>query len=31
MNPTKMAENQRFLARTASEHSGHRFTDLYVL
>ena len=31
MNPTKMAEKQRFLARTASEHPDHRFTNLYDL
>ena len=31
MNPTKMAEKQRFLARTANEHPGHRFTNLYDL
>ena len=31
MNPTKMAEKQRFLARTASEHPAHRFTNLYDL
>ena len=31
MNPTKMAEKQRFLARTASEHPEHRFTNLYDL
>ena len=31
MNPTKMAEKQRFLARTASEHLDHRFTNLYDL
>ncbi len=31
MNPTKMAEKQRFLAKTASEHPDHRFTNLYDL
>ena len=31
MHPTKMAEKQRFLARTASEHPDHRFTNLYDL
>ena len=31
MNPTKMAEKQRFLARTASEHPDHRFSNLYDL
>ena len=31
MNPTKMAEKQRFLARTASEHPDYRFTNLYDL
>ena len=31
MNPTKMAEKQRFLATTASEHPAHRFTNLYDL
>ena len=31
MNPTKMAEKQTFLARTASEHPDHRFTNLYDL
>jgi len=31
MNPTKMAEKQRFLARTATEHPDHRFTNLYDL
>ena len=31
MNPTKMAEKQMFLARTASEHPDHRFTNLYDL
>ncbi len=31
MNPTKMAEKQRFLATTASEHPDHRFTNLYDL
>ncbi len=31
MNPTKMAEKQRFLARTASGHPDHRFTNLYDL
>ena len=31
MNPTKMAEKQRFLAMTASEHPDHRFTNLYDL
>ena len=31
INPTKMAEKQRFLARTASEHPDHRFTNLYDL
>ena len=31
MNPTKMAEKQMFLARTASEHPDHRFTNLYGL
>ena len=31
MNPTKMAEKQRFLARTASEYPDHRFTNLYDL
>ena len=31
MNPTKMAEKQRFLAKTASEHPDHRFTNLYGL
>ncbi len=31
MNPTKMAEKQRFLAKTANEHPDHRFTNLYDL
>ena len=31
MHPTKMAEKQRFLAKTASEHPDHRFTNLYDL
>ena len=31
MNPTKMAEKQKFLAKTASEHPDHRFTNLYDL
>ena len=31
MNPTKMAEKQRFLAETACEHPDHRFTNLYGL
>ena len=31
MNPPKMAEKQRFLARTANEHPDHRFTNLYDL
>ncbi len=31
MHPTKMAEKQGFLARTASEHPDHRFTNLYDL
>ena len=31
MNPTKMAEKQRFFAKTASEHPDHRFTNLYDL
>ena len=31
MNPTKMAEKQRFLATTASEHPDHRFINLYGL
>ncbi len=31
MNPTKMAEKQRFLARTAKEHPDHRFANLYDL
>ena len=31
MNPTKMAEKQMFLARTASEHPEHRFSNLYDL
>ncbi len=31
MNPTKMAEKQRFLAKTASEHPDHRFSNLYDL
>ena len=31
MNPTKMAEKQRVLAKTASEHPDHRFTNLYAL
>ena len=31
MHPTKMAEKQRFLARTASEHPDHRFINLYDL
>ena len=31
MNPTKMAEKQRFLAKTAKEHPDHRFTNLYDL
>ena len=31
MNPTKMAEKQGFLAKTASEHPDHRFTNLYDL
>ena len=31
MNPTKMAEKQRFLAKTAREHPDHRFTNLYDL
>lgn len=31
MNPTKMAEKQMFLAKTASEHPDHRFTNLYSL
>ena len=31
MNPTKMAEKQRFLATTASAHPDHRFTNLYDL
>ena len=31
MNPTKMAEKQRFLAKTASDHPDHRFTNLYDL
>ena len=31
MNPPKMAEKQRFLAKTAREHPDHRFTNLYDL
>ncbi len=31
MYPTKMAEKQKFLAKTASEHPAHRFTNLYSL
>ena len=31
MHPTKMAEKQRFLAKTATEHPDHRFTNLYDL
>ena len=31
MNPTKMAEKQRFLARTDSEHPDPRFNNLYDL
>ena len=31
MHPTKMAEKQRFLAKTASQHPDHRFTNLYDL
>ena len=31
MHPTKMAEKQRFLAKTANEHPDHRFTNLYNL
>ncbi len=31
MNPTKMAEKQRFLAKTANEYPDHRFTNLYDL
>ena len=31
MNPTKMAEKQKFLAKTASEYPEHRFSNLYSL
>ena len=31
MNPTKMAEKQAKLAKTALENPGHRFTNLYSL
>ena len=31
MNPTKTAEKQQFLAKTASEHPDHRFRNLYSL
>ena len=31
MYPTKMAEKQKFLAKTATEHPDHRFTNLYSL
>lgn len=31
MNPTKTAEKQQFLAKTANEHPDHRFHNLYSL
>ena len=31
MNPTRVAEKQGFLAKTAGEHPDHRFTNLYDL
>ncbi len=31
MHPTKMAEKQSFLAKTASEHPDYRFSNLYDL